>query len=298
MRLIEKILYTSLITMIVSTSMILSGCVEPSLNDNTILNIFEVHEWGVFEHVYNSNIVNVVNEPVIGPVIVKKPVIYFHYDENLSDIVIEVDINGDILVTIPDAVNTSNGINWTFDIVNNSVVAPNGTVYDYLFYECQINVTQGIVAYVVEDGINITFYVENVADYSISDIFFIYGYSTDISIWSRGLSYVHIDTLESGEETSITIPLKNNSSYDTDEIFSSLIENGLTANEAKELIDYWQEMWFHPTNIGTYAQMIYTIPEEIYNDLLPISIIPTPEIINRVGLFFVTGIPINPSDRN
>lgn len=125
-------------------------------------------------------------------------------------------------------------------------------------------------------------------------VFFIYGYSTNESMWQRGLTYVYIDTLESGEETSMIVPLNDNVSYETSQIFDSLIENGLTDKEAMDLIDYWKQIWFYPTNMGTYAQLLYTIPEEIYDELLPISITPQPEIINRVGLFFITDIPINP----
>lgn len=262
---------------------------------DNVVNGFEVHEWGVFCQEYNSNIVNVVTNPLEGPVFARKPVIYFHYDENISDVVVEVDFDGDILVTIPNAIPTESGIGWTIDIVNNSVIAPNGTAYDYLFYECQINVSQGIIAYIVDDGVNVTFYLQNVADYQISDILFIYGYSTNESMWQRGLTYVYIDTLESGEETSMTVPLNDNVSYETSEIFDSLTENGLTDKEAIDLIDYWKQIWFYPTNEGTYAQLLYTIPGEIYDELLPISVTPQPEIINRVGLFFITDIPLNPS---
>jgi len=273
---------------------IITGCIVSS-SQRGMLPGFEVHEWGVFCQEYNSNIVNVVTNPLEGPVFAKKPVIYFHYDENISDVVVEVNFNGDILVTIPDATATDGGIGWTIDIVNNSVVAPNGKVYDYLFYECQINVSQGIIAYIVDDGINVTFYLKNVADYRISDIFFIYGYSTNVSMWQRGLTYVYIDTLESGEETSMTVPLNDNVSYETSEMFNSLIEKGLTDKEAMDLIEYWEQMWFYPTNLGSYAQIVYTMPEEKYDELLPIFINPQPESIERIGLFFITGIPINSS---
>jgi hypothetical protein len=288
----NMMIMTLLIIATIVIGAVITGCVTLSSQDG-ILAGFEVHEWGVFCQEYNSNIVNVVTNPFEGPVFVKKPVIYFHYDENISNVVIEVNFNGDILVTIPDAITTDGGIGWTIDIVNNSVVAPNGTVYDYLFYECQINVSQGIIAYVVDDGVNVTFYLKNVADYRISDIFFIYGYSTNVSMWQRGLTYVYIDTLESGEETSMTVPLNDYASYETSGIFNSLIERGLTDKEAMDLIEYWEQMWFYPTNLGSYAQILYTMPKEIYDDLLQISINPQPEIIERVGLFFVTGIPIN-----
>lgn len=293
MKINKNMMLMTLVTIAtVMAGAIITGCITSS-SQHGVLAGFEVHEWGVFCQEYNSNIVNVVTNPLEWPVFARKPVIYFHYDENVSDVVVEVNFNGDILVTIPDSIATDGGIGWTIDIVNNSVMAPNGTVYDYLFYECQINVSQGVIAYVVDDGVNVTFHLKNVADYQISDIFFIYGYSTNVSMWQRGLTYLYIDTLESGEETNMTVPLDDDVSYETSEIFNSLTERGLTDKEAMDLIEYWEQMWFYPTNLGSYAQIVYTVPEEIYDDLLPISINPQPEIIERVGLFFVTGIPIN-----
>jgi len=286
------ILFGLTATLIIVAGTFMTGCID-SEKQSGFLQGFEVHEWGIFQQEYNSNIVNVVSNPITGPVFARKPVIYFHYDEDITDVVVEVDFNGDVLVTIPDAVNTSSGISWTVDIVNNSVVVPNGTAYDYLFYECQINVSQGVIAYIIDDGVNVTFYVKNVASYIISDIFFIYGYPTNVSMWQRGITYIHIDSLESGEQTSITIPLKNNSSYDTSEILLSLTDQGLTQKEAQDLIDYWEQFWFYPTNMESYAQMIYSIPQDAYDELLPISITPAPEIMKRIGLFFITNISIN-----
>jgi len=39
--------------------------------------------------------------------------------------------------------------------------------------------------------------------------------------------------------------------------------------------------------------MIYFIPEEIYDELLPISMSITPSVMKRVGIFYITDIPIN-----
>ncbi|RLF30048.1 MAG: hypothetical protein DRN05_00300 [Thermoplasmata archaeon] len=302
MKVNKKLMITTLMMSVtiatyVVSAIITGGIISSSLSQKIVLHGFEVHEWGVLCQRYNSNIVNVVTNPVEEPVFVKKPVIYFHYDKNISDIAVEVDFDGDPLVTIPSASLTEDGIGWTVDIVNNSVVAPNGTTYDYLFYECQINVSQGIVANIVDDGINVTFYLQNVAGYQISNIFFIYGYPTNKSMWwQRGLTYVYIDALDSGEEASITVPLNDKVSYEISRITDSLIENGLTNKEAEDLIEYWKQIWFYPTNKETYAQILYTIPRETYDELLPISITPQPESIDRVGLFFITDIPINLSD--
>ena len=289
----KKLMIMGLVTIILSAGMITGSLINSSGSKLGFLSDFEVHEWGVFEQVYGSNIANVLGEPPVVEFEVKKPVIYFHYDKDLTDIVVEVEIDGDILVTIPDAKITDNGIGWIVDLNNNTIIAPDGTQYNYLFYECQMNITQGVIAFVTDDGENVTFYVKNAGDFEITDIFYIYGYSLGNTFWNRGLTYVHIDKLGIGEQKTITVERKNNSDYDTSEILSVLINNGLTEKESKDLLDYWENIWFRPTNMRTFAQMFYLMPQSVYDELLPISIYPTPEVIRRVGLFFITDIPVN-----
>ena len=292
----KKLILTGLVTIAIVLS---AGMITGSLNNSPSSKLgflpgFEVHEWGIFEQVYGSNVTNVLGDkPLIVPTIEKKPVIYFHYDEDLTDIVVEVEINGDILVTIPDAETTVDGIGWIVDLDNNTIIAPDGTRHEYLFYECQMNITQGVVAFVTDDGENVTFYVKNIGDFEITDIFYIYGYSLSDAFWRRGLTYIHIDRLETGEEKVVTVKRKNDSEYDTIDILDALVKNGLTEKESWDLINYWEAIWFRPTNMGTFAQMFYLMPQNVYDDLLPISITPIPEIIKRVGLFFITDIPIN-----
>jgi len=295
MKLDKKLIIFGLVTSaMILTGALITGCITTSPARSDYLPGFVVHEWGIFEQRYGSDFASVITGPMVSQAIAKKPVIYFHYNENLTDVVVEVDINGDVLVTIPNATMNPDGIGWTVDIINNTVVSPDGTEYEYLFYECQINLGQGVIAFVTDDGENVTFYVKNIEDYDIKDIFYIYGYpETGGMLWRPGLTYIHIDSLESGESTTITVPKKNNTSYDTSEILDALMNSGLTQKESQDLIDYWEDIWFLPTNFSPYAQMFYTIPEEVYDELLPLTISPTPEIIERVGLFFITDIPIN-----
>jgi hypothetical protein len=300
------VIYELVVIAIIVAGTLMSGCITFEKQSGVgVLQGFEVHEWGVFQQKYNSNIVNILTQPLDISTRVDKPVVYFHYDKNISDVVVEVDINGDILVTIPDAINTGSGIGWTIDIVNNSVIAPDGTEYEYLFYECQMNISQCVVAYVLTDGKNVTFYVKNIGGYPLSDIFFIYGgylqqklglanilgkYIIDINY---GLTYIKIDELANNEEKSVIVPLKDSAEYNISEIKDISIELGLTEKEALELVDYWEDIWFHPTYFSSFVSMIYTIPQEVYDELLPISINPKPETMHRVGLFFLTDIPIN-----
>lgn len=322
----KKITACIIISILILT-VLLSGCLT-NHNENLPENLpsFEVHEWGVFCQKYNSNITSFVSKPPPLEVYYDKPVIYFHCNESLSNVSIEVDINGDIFVTIPQANLTDNGIGWNVDIVNNTVIAPDGTEYNYLFYEGQMNISQGVVAYVVLNNETVTFYVKNIANYTISDVFFVYGkpYSYD-----TGEDYIHfysgyrtafcyIESLKSGEEKIVNSKILNTSifldkpiivqpSYNssnlnnnvslTENITQLLMKQGLTRNESVEFVDYWLSEWFktggYKVAVYEYSSLIYTIPQEIYDSFLPISISPEPDIVKRVGLFYVTDIPIH-----
>lgn len=70
-----------------------------------------------------------------GHVILKKPAIYLYGDENIREISVKLDVKGKLLHTIP---NYEEGWNVT-SIRNDKVVMKDGKVYDYLFWEADIN---------------------------------------------------------------------------------------------------------------------------------------------------------------
>jgi hypothetical protein len=292
------------VVVIILTSAFFSGCLTSDKQNNEIIPGFIVNEWGVYCQYYNSKYVSALGEPLPqepwDPGVERKPVIYFHNDEDLSNVHVEVHFNGTALVTIPSAALFNGGLSWDVDIVNNTVIAPNGTVYPYLFYECSLSNPQGILAHILRHDNNVTFFIENIANYPISDVFFIYGCPATHSnattkFYNR--TYIYIDSLESGENTTVSVPLQDESLLNTSQLLVSLKHHGLTEQETQELLDFWTATWFtkndYPfSNNGSFANIIYMIPEDIYDAMLPISITPQPMILNRVGLFFITGIPL------
>ena len=276
------------VLLILLGSILLAGCIN---YQNFEVYDFEIHEWGVFVKGYDCGNVSVLSEsPEI--IYVKKPVIYFHGLKGRTNVEVEI---GSIrnASTIPDAEINDDRIIWDVNVENNTVVLPNGTKHPYLFYEGEIDYPTKIIANITVIGGNVTFYVENNENYTITDIYMIYGYSINNNIpFQTGLTYVRIDELDSGEEVNITTDLKNDTSYETDELLTSLVEKGLTEKEAQELINYWEDWWFQPTNFGNYTRLIYTIPSSVYDQLLPLKVTPEPSSIVRVGIVTITNIPI------
>ena len=264
-------------------SILLTGCIN---NQN-----FDVHEWGVFVKGYDCDIVSVLGRsPEL--IYVKKPVIYFHDLDNRTSVEVEISSIKNAS-TIPDAEIKNDRIIWNVNVENDTIFLSNGTEYPYLFYEGEINYPTKVMADITVIGDNVTFHVKNNENYTITDIYMVYGYPTDkMDFIYRGLTYVRIDELDGGEEVNITTHLKNDTSYETDELLTSLIEKGLTKKEAQELINYWKDWWFYPTNLGTYTRLIYTIPQSVYDQLLPMTVIPKPSSTVRVGIVTITDVPV------
>lgn len=278
---------------------IISGCLE-----ETTKSKFEVHEWGVFAKGYDCNATSVLTRapPTYG---VLKPVIYFHSLKDRTNVEVKVDSIKNATV-IPNATIGNNQILWNVIVENNTVIGQNGAQKPYLFYEGEITYPQTVVTGIAVNGTTVTFYVKNIADYAISDVYFIYGYPTGKPPYTfmspRGITYIQIDKLEKNEEKMVITQLTNDSSYNVSKLLLSLIEKGLTTQEAQEMIDYWTTYWFYPTNVGNYTRLLYIVPQSVYDQLLPLSITPTPDVIKRVGLFTITDIPIvisgNTSDKS
>ena len=264
------------------------------IDDITRINIdeFDIHEWGVFIKGYNCNETLVLSQSP-PTVYVRKPVIYFHSLTNLTNISVEISSIRNASV-IPDARLSNNQIVWEVPVKDDEITLPNGTSYPYLFYEGETNLSTNILLNITSSGENVTFYVENHENYTITDIYLIYGYPTGSPDYAyRGMTYTYIDTLEENEERSITLSMKKNVTYNSEELFISLVEKGLTSEEAQELIIYWENWWFYPTNLGNYTRMVYMIPQSVYDKVLPLRVIPEPVSIERVGIFVLTNISVN-----
>lgn len=257
---------------------------------------FDVHEWGVFVKGYDCNLTDILTKspPTIYG---RKPVIYFHSLINKTNVCVKIDSIKNATV-IPEAILGNNQIIWTTTVENDLITLPNGTKYPYLFYEGETNFTTNVVAEITNIQIKnpgLTFHVKNLENYTITDIYFIFGHPSGIDdnqISIDGMTYTYIEKLAPNEEINVTVSIKEGLSYETEELFSSLVENGLTGKEAEELIDYWKEWWFYPTNLWDYSRIVYMVPQTIYDQLFPIEIDPAPESIKRVGIITITDLPI------
>jgi hypothetical protein len=279
------------------------GCInEPSteptiFEDQDLINEkmeFDVHEWGVFLKGNNCTDAMVVSKAPewVG---VRKPVIYFHSLENATEVEVEIKSITNMTV-IPNATIENDTIIWNVTVEDNSILLQNGSEYPYLFYEGEINCSSAIIANINHSDGMTNYYIKNIANYTISNVFFIYAsYGGFVSIQDNWLEVVYFGELSSGDEKIVTNSSSErlmNITKVKNFILEALISEGLTESESNELIDYWETFWFSPSNAGIHTRVIYQIPQLIYDRLLPISITPQPENIKRVGIFTITDLPI------
>lgn len=266
---------------------------------------FEVHEWGVFVKEYNCTEVLVggskssIYYPDYLNMQLYKPVIYFHSIEEKTNVKVQVDSVKNATV-IPNATLKDDSIFWDV-VVENDIIKTdeeNDLGYNYLFYEGATSYQTNIDADIKINNVNVTFRIKNLEDFSISDVYFVYGKERvfsegNVELLSGGMTYVYFENINSGEEKNITIKMMNESFYNASDMMPLLINKGLTNDESQELVDYWRYYWFYP-NLKEYSRILYTIPQSEYDNLLPISIIPQPTSIKRVGIVTLTDIPLNP----
>ncbi|MCD6237360.1 MAG: hypothetical protein J7K13_05355 [Thermoplasmata archaeon] len=274
---------------------------------------FEVHEWGVFIQDYNSSIALVKTEK-LPRIMVLKPAIYLHSSYDLHDISVKIEsiknastepilINSidpsDSSEKYPSATITNDSILWSINVSSDSI-EQDGILYPYLFYEGKLQLPQHIEASINYDGRNITYYVRNNANYNISTVFFILGVEYYDYLMYKNSSHlkpifecVYFGNLKPGEEKTITNTSAEIYSVTkaADMIYNSTLEMGLTPEEANELIDEWKGWWFYPTNDGIYTRVIYIVPKAVYDEILPLTVTPSPDDIKRVGIFTIKNIP-------
>ena len=226
---------------------------------------------------------------------VRKPVIYFHSLENSTDVRVEIQSITNATV-IPNATVENDTIIWNVTVEDNTILLRNGTQYPYLFYEGETTCSSAIIANINQSEGMTKYYIKNIADYTISNVFFIYAkYGNFITSGNDWFEFVHVGELNSGDEITVTNSSSENLVNLTEAkniIHEALISEGLTLSESNELITYRESYWFSQSNIGEYTRVLYLIPQLVYDQLLPISVTPQPEMIKRVGIFTITDLPI------
>jgi len=255
--------------------------------------------------------------PVVVEQVDSKPVIYFHGD-GIGDVNVTVETNAENIITIPQAQVKGSTIHWRIKVAGDIedkeseavVVDKYGTegIYDYLFYEGEEHTAQDILANVSLEGNNITFNITNIGPSATEDVFFWYhtgNYTEGSIILSPYFGLLPL------ENYSLSTTLQNTTSISDiwgirGVLKEKILSKGLTETETEDLLRFWmdgevdelglraEETWFTGRK-NESASVLYFIPQSQYEAMLPLTIDPLPPSVIRVGLVWVTGIPIEHS---
>ena len=268
---------------LILTITVFSGCMEIHQN-------FEIHEWGVFVESYRDKNTSALTEPPYS-LIVRKPVIYFHGLKRYADIFVKID-NIEASKVIPDAIVYEHTIFWGVTVKDDQILLPNGSTYPYLFYEGKIN-------YTVPADINITFTngkleytIRNNCNYTLHDFILVCIDHNSIWPYDDWREILYFGDIEPNETVTLADGEKIDMENAENIIKEGCMDYGLDENEAEELINYWSGYWFSPYDLQSCNRAIFIVPQDVYDSLLPISVIPEPSDIKRVGVFTITDIPI------
>lgn len=114
----------------------------------------------------------------------------------------------------------------------------------------------------------------------------------DILIIKKDDDQYEIGTLENlKSEKSVKVKTEVIKEKDFQKKGSKMLEEALTKaglykDEAKSVAEIWKEKFFDEEK-DSYTYLIYRMPEEEYNKLLPIKINPIPKELKRIGLVWV-----------
>jgi hypothetical protein len=278
---------------------------------------YSVNEWGLFKQVYNTSNSTYMMGPRPGtvplPDVVEevdcKPVIYFHGDGEM-DLSVHVAFSAVEVKTIPEAIRTGGNITWNVGIAGDindenddaKVITESDKAFEYLFYEGRGHNYQNVMTTIIDfstlwprDMLDIK--VQNIGTYAMEDIYIIYDRYDEKRI-------LHYPMLAPGELINDTLGWSRwtNISELRGMLNDDLLERNLTDGEAEDLLDYWVDgdvdangMRVEETLLqydGMSAKILYFLPEEEYDKKLPIEFSKDPIDINRVGICYVTGIPV------
>ena len=259
---------------------------------------YEIHEWGVLVGCRESDEGFLTSRPE-QMLLVRQPVIYVH-SSGVNEFDLEVTFNiGKPTDTYPEAYVDENKIKW--ENVGISKIATTRGVKGFIPLEEIIPILRDVDAdYLVfgdttdrflfyegeltfDNRINVNYDLEtmkatfvNNGDYTAHDVMFVY---------SKGEDFLHpkIYMAKVGELTPNQAVVVNLDEFTPDAkiLETNLIELGFTKKEANSFANLWYTTMFIPSNYEGYANLIYRLPEDEYDDMISVKFNPEPQKIIR-----------------
>lgn len=276
------------------------GCslANPASQDNK--TGFEIHEWGVLVGCTQDTSYFLTSRPEQAK-LVREPVIYVHSIDKIPFTICATFNSGNPTDTYPQAIVNGNSVIWEqvnfsadiipanpritanhvpldsiIDILNNvdaDCLEYNGQTARFLFYEGDIQFENEVVATYDFDNQQATF--ENQGVYPIFNLILVASKSNGMP-FNPSIYAGRIEQLNPGEQT--TVAFSEGVEVDPEE---DLVSQGFTQMEAEAFAELWSLPFFYPVNLGGWANLIYRLSQEEYDELISLDINPQPTKIIR-----------------
>lgn len=262
---------------------------------------YEAYEWGVMAGCYGKPEFFNTSRPE-QMMFVKLPVIYIHSDEEFT---FDLKVNfkyGKPTDTYPKTCMIDPLLEWKNvkviqgDIEENiyksrskefvpleSIIEPlnnvdapwlncNNTNAKFLFYEGEMNFDNKVIVDFNTDMGEVM--IKNNFEYTIYNVV----------VTSQKGDFIHpeyvmcrVESLAPGEAVGLKFSAQE---YDT--WLKDMMELGFTEKESKSFDLLWKSVFLSRTNTGGWANLIYRLPQEVVDEMIPLEFKPQPKKVTRV----------------
>jgi len=283
---------------------LVSGCVQefeqPPTTTTPETTNFEVHEWGVLVGCSTSDSYFLTSRPE-QVMMVRQPVIYIH-SEDKKPFTAQVRFNnGEPTDTYPKAEVDGNTAIWknvnfsencetkmvrgipeyvplesiigTLNDVDADCLSYNNQKARFLFYEGEL---------MFENKIEVSYNFEkqeaalkNNGEYLVYNLILAASKESG-NIFSPDVYLSRVEKLDPGERVTVRFAEQKDIALETD-----LVPQGFTEREAEAFSELWREPFLYPSNTAGWANLIYRLSKEEYDEMITLNFIPQPTKITR-----------------
>ena len=255
---------------------------------------FEVHEWGVLIGCISNDSYLLTSRPE-QLAYVKQPVIYVHSKQKNSFNVRVIFNNGKPTDTYPQAEMEGNTAIWrgvafsecnkagskalpyvpleqilgTLNNVDSDCMSYGNQDSRFLFYEGEMKFKNKVIATYSSENKKAT--LKNNGNHPVYNVVVVASKESS-QIFSPDIYTTTVDRLNPGEEKTVEFEKQKEVNFTED-----LMKQGFTSMEANAFSDLWRNPMLYPSNTVGWANLIYRIPQEEYDQMITLNIEPKPE---------------------
>jgi len=297
--------WKKVLTGVIIGGSILASTLIPGCNKEAYSSHYIVDEWAVMEGCSSSGNFTLKGVPE-QKMIVKQPIVYIRSEGEIKDLDLSVKISElageDSVYTYPKTGLSGSEISWkdikvtnsldqiqnpkessnqdldsllsTLNNVDSNTLEYNSLKSKFLFYEAAVNFENPVQISYDRDKV----VIKNVGKYALENLVFSAEFPSNESPVFGKVYFATAGKLAPNEEVSLPLSEK---APDYEIFKQDLLNLGFSEKEAESFVNVWGAPLLSPSLRGVSAQLVFRIPEDVYNKILPLSATPSPAEVNR-----------------